>query len=220
MESNTLSIKSLKKDFKNNTIFHDVSVDFISGKIYGIAGRNGTGKSVFFKIICGLMSPTEGQVTYNGKIIGKDMDYLGDAGIIIENPNFLDNYSGYKNLEYLISINKKVNMDLAEKYIDLLEMREYINKKVKTYSLGMKQKLGFVQAVMEDQNVVILDEPFNGLDEQSVDKVRTLILELKEKGKLVLLSSHIKEDIEKVCDEVYQFNNFTLNKIENSLVNI
>jgi ABC-2 type transport system ATP-binding protein len=213
MEKNNLAVENLKKDFKRNNVFHDVSATFESGVIYGVVGRNGSGKSVFFKILCGLMRPTGGNVVYNGKIIGKDMDYLSAAGIIIEHPNFLDDYSGYNNLKYLLSINGKYEMESAMKYVERLGLAENIHKKVKAYSLGMKQKLGMVQAVMEEQPVLILDEPFNGLDDDSVRAVISLLLELKEQGRIIILSSHIKEDMNAVADLIYSFNNFTLEKI-------
>lgn len=208
-----LIVKALKKDFKNNNIFHDVNITFESGTIYGIVGRNGSGKSVFFKILCGLMRPTEGQVVWNDKIVGNDMDYLSDAGIVIETPNFLDDYSGYKNLEYLLKINDKYKIEDALKYVDLLNLRDDINKKVKAYSLGTKQKLGIVQAVMEEQKILILDEPFNGLDEESVVAVRSLLTELKKHGRIIILSSHIKEDMEALGNTVFKFNNCTLEKV-------
>jgi len=159
------------------------------------------------------MKPTDGVVIYNDKIVGKDIDYLSEAGIIIEHPNFLDDYSGYKNLEYLLSIKGNFKMENTMKYVERLKLTENIHKKVKAYSLGMKQKFGLIQAVMEDQSVLILDEPFNGLDADSVKSVISLLLELKEKNKIIVISSHIKEDMDAVANEIYGFNNNTLERV-------
>lgn len=207
MPSNILFVENLTKSFGNNIVFQNVSARYESGKIYGIIGRNGCGKSVYFKVLCGLLSPSNGTIRYNNLTLGKNIDYLNCAGILIETPNFYDDYTGYQNLEYLLSINKKYKMDNALKYVELLNMKENMKKKVKSYSLGMKQKLGIIQAVMEEQEVLILDEPFNSLDSESVESVRKLLLDLKEQGRIILLCSHIKEDIDQLTDVKYKFEN-------------
>ena len=188
---------------KNAKLLSDINITLHSGRVYGLRGRNGSGKTVLMKCICGFMRPTEGKVLVNGKVIHKDMDFLPSAGIIIEEPGFFPNYSGFKNLKILAGIQNMISDDKIRQTMELVGLDSSMKKPVGKYSLGMRQRLGIAQAMMEDPEILILDEPTNGLDEDGVEWFRQFILEQKEKGKLILLASHSREDIEMLSDEVY-----------------
>lgn len=188
---------------KNAKLLSDINLTLHSGRVYGLRGRNGSGKTVLMKCICGFMRPTEGKVSVNGKVIHKDMDFLPSAGIIIEEPGFFPNYSGFKNLKILAGIQNTISDDKIRQTMELVGLDSTMKKPVGKYSLGMRQRLGIAQAMMEDPEILILDEPTNGLDEDGVEWFRQFILEQKEKGKLILLASHSREDIEMLSDEVY-----------------
>lgn len=188
---------------KKAKLLTDVNLTLHSGKVYGLRGRNGSGKTVLMKCICGFMRPTEGSVSVNGKVIHKDMDFLPSAGIIIEEPGFFPNYSGFKNLKILAGIQNRITDDKIRQMMELVGLDSTMKKPVGKYSLGMRQRLGIAQAMMEDPEILILDEPTNGLDEDGVEWFRQFIMEQKEKGKLILLASHSREDIEMLSDEVY-----------------
>ena len=188
---------------KNAKLLSDINISLHSGRVYGLRGRNGSGKTVLMKCICGFMRPTEGKVLVNGKVIHKDMDFLPSAGIIIEEPGFFPNYSGFKNLKILAGIQNMISDDKIRQTMELVGLDSSMKKPVGKYSLGMRQRLGIAQAMMEDPEILILDEPTNGLDEDGVEWFRQFILEQKEKGKLILLASHSREDIEMLSDEVY-----------------
>ena len=188
---------------KNAKILSDINLTLHSGSVYGLRGRNGSGKTVLMKCICGFMRPTEGKVSVNGMVIHKDMDFLPSAGIIIEEPGFFPNYSGFKNLKILAGIQNTISDDKIRQAMEQVGLDSTMKKPVGKYSLGMRQRLGIAQAMMEDPEILILDEPTNGLDEDGVEWFRQFILEQKEKGKLILLASHSREDIEMLSDEVY-----------------
>ena len=214
MEENAaIVVQNVTKEFKKQVVLNDVSIDFDMGKIYGIIGRNGSGKTVLLKCILGLLSPSDGTVTVNGKVIGKDIDFPDNAGFIIETPGFLQNYSGLKNLKYLASIKKKINDRTIRKYIELVGLNPDDKKTVGKYSLGMRQRLGIAQALMENPDIIILDEPMNALDYAGVEEMRRVILKMKEQGKLIIIASHILEDIEVLCDEVYEMQDGTMEKV-------
>ena len=177
------------------------------GEICGIVGRNGSGKTVLFKSICGFVKLNEGTITVNGKVMGKDMKVLKKAGIIIEEPGFLRNKSGMKNLEYLYMINNKRDKKYLRSVMENVGLDPYSRKKVGKYSLGMRQRLAIAQATMEDQDIIILDEPMNGLDNHGVQEVREYLLQLKKQGKTILIASHNREDIDVLCDKVYEMDN-------------
>ena len=197
-----VSVKGISKHFDKECVLKNVTRDFEKGKIHGIVGNNGSGKTVLMKCICGFLFPDEGEVTVDGKRIGKDVDFPGDLGIIIETPGFLPNLSGRKNLEILASLNKKVGAKEIEEAITRVGLDPRMKKPVGKYSLGMRQRLGIAQAIMEDPSLLILDEPFNGLDKNGVSDMRELIRELKKEGKTVILSSHNQTDIDELCDTV------------------
>ena len=202
--NHTIEVKNVYKSFKNIEVLHDVSLQADAGSICGIIGRNGSGKTVLFKCICGFLQTDRGEIQIEGKAVGKDKSTLSNLGIIIESPGFLRHYSGYKNLEFLMGLNGKADREKINAVLDLVGLAEQKNKKVGKYSMGMRQRLGIAQAIMEEQNILILDEPMNGLDNQGVEDTRKLLLKLKEKGTAILLASHNQEDIRQLCDFVYE----------------
>ena len=197
---------------KNAKLLSDVNLKLESGMVYGLRGRNGSGKTVMMKSICGFMRPTEGKIIINGKVLHKDMDFLPSAGIIIEEPGFFPNYSGFKNLKILAGIQNRISDDKIRQMMEMVGLDSKMKKPVGKYSLGMRQRLGIAQAMMEDPDILILDEPTNGLDEDGVEWFRQFILEQKERGKLILLASHSREDIEMLSDEVYYMEKGVLTK--------
>lgn len=202
-----ITVQGLNKQFKDHHVLKDINAEFKGGKIYGIVGRNGSGKSVLMKCICGFMPPTSGTVKVNGKIVGKEVDFPEEIGFIIETPGFLKNYSGFKNLKYLASIRNKIGPDEIRHYLQLVGLDPDEKKHVGKYSLGMCQRLGIAQALMEEPQILLLDEPMNGLDQEGVQDMRKLFLEQKQKGRLILLATHVREDVELLCDEVYEMKN-------------
>ena len=199
---NIISVKNLSKDFGQERVLKSVTRDFEKGKIHGIVGNNGSGKTVLMKCICGFLIPTEGEVIVNGKRVGKDVDFPPGLGLIIETPGFLPNMTGVKNLEILASLNKKIGLREIAAAMRAVGLDPSMNKPVGKYSLGMRQRLGIAQAIMEDPALLILDEPLNGLDKHGVREMRQLIKGLKEQGKTILLASHNQGDIDELCDTV------------------
>ena len=197
-----ISIENLTKKFGDVTVIDNVNLSIERGKIYGIIGRNGSGKTVLFKLITGYLSPTGGRVLVSGKEIGKDIDFADNIGIIIENPGFLKGYTGFKNLAYLAGIRNVIGKEEIRESMEKVGLDPDSNKKVGKYSLGMKQRLGIAQAIMENPEILILDEPMNSLDNQGVEEIRKLLMELRDEGKTIVLASHNKEDIEILCDKV------------------
>lgn len=200
----TAQIKNVSKKFGDETVVRDVTLSLEPGKIYGIAGRNGSGKTVLFKMIIGFLKPTAGKIFVHGKEIGKDVDFAQDIGIIIETPGFLGGFSGFKNLEYLADIKKQIGKKEIRESMELVGLDPDSRKKVKKYSLGMRQRLGIAQAIMERPQFLILDEPMNGLDREGAAQIRELFLKLKGQGTTILLASHHREDIDELCDVVYE----------------
>ncbi len=199
---NMISVQSVSKDFGQERVLHNVSREFETGKIHGIVGNNGSGKTVLMKCICGFLIPTEGKIIVNGKQVGRDVDFPSDLGIIIETPGFLSQLSGVKNLEILASLNKKIGLEEIAAAIRRVGLDPMLKKPVGKYSLGMRQRLGIAQAIMEDPPLLVLDEPLNGLDKHGVREMRELIKGLKAEGKTVLLASHNQGDIDELCDTV------------------
>ena len=202
MRDIAISVQNVSKDFGAERVLNSVSRDFEQGKIHGIVGNNGSGKTVLMKCICGFLIPTEGTVTVNGKRVGVDVDFPPDLGLIIETPGFLPNLSGAKNLEILASLNKKIGLAEIADSIRRVGLDPLMKKPVGKYSLGMRQRLGIAQAIMEDPSLLILDEPLNGLDKHGVAEMRKLIKGLKGEGKTILLASHNQGDIDELCDTV------------------
>ena len=199
---NIISVKNLSKDFGQERVLHNVTRDFERGRIHGIVGNNGSGKTVLMKCICGFLIPDGGSITVNGERVGVDVDFPRDMGLIIETPGFLPNVTGMKNLEILASLNKKIGLREIAASMRAAGLDPSMNKPVGKYSLGMRQRLGIAQAIMENPSLLILDEPLNGLDKHGVTEMRQLIKGLKEQGKTILLASHNQGDIDELCDTV------------------
>ena len=192
------------KSFGKEKVLEDVNFTIEKGKIFGVVGNNGSGKTVLMKCICGFLQADSGKITINGKVIGKDCDFPESLGMIIETPGFLPNISGYKNLKILAGLKAIIGKEEILKSLERVGLDPYMKKPVAKYSLGMRQRLGIAQAIMEDPDVLILDEPFNGLDKTGVKHMRELLKELKNQGKSILLASHNAQDIEELCDDVHE----------------
>lgn len=197
-----ISVQQVSKSFGEAEVLHEVSHDFERGKIHGIVGNNGSGKTVLMKCICGFLLPTKGRILVYDKQVGRDMDFPEDAGIIIETPGFLPNLTGMKNLELLASLRRRIEREAIRQAIIRVGLDPDMKKPVGKYSLGMRQRLGIAQAIMENPSLLILDEPLNGLDKVAVVQMRSLIRELREQGKTIILASHNQQDIEELCDTV------------------
>lgn len=210
MAEERIIVEKVSKKFGKETVLSDVSLKIKNGSIVGIVGRNGSGKTVLFKLICGFYSADKGKVIVDGKELGKDSDIPENIGSIIETPGFLGNFSGYRNLKYLADINGRAGKEAVCRAMERVGLEPGSRKKVRKYSLGMKQRLGLAQAFMEDQEILVFDEPMNGLDNQGVEDMRKLFLELKEQGKTLLIASHNHEDIDILCDEVYEMDHGVL----------
>lgn len=209
-----VDVKSITKRYGTNEVLKNVSLTCEAGKIYGLIGRNGSGKTVLLKSICGLVIPTSGEVRVWGQSVGKDVDFPENIGFIIESPGFLLQESGLSNLKHLASIRGKIGIDEIRKSIYAVGLDPDLKLHVGKYSMGMRQRLGIAQAIMEEPDLLVLDEPMNGLDNQGVEDIRSLLLSLKEKGVTIVLASHFKEDIAYLCDEVYQMDAGVLSKVE------
>ena len=199
----SIVIKNLSKSFDGVEVLHDVNLNFKEGHIYGFIGRNGSGKSILFKIICGLYYPTTGSVVVDEVDIHKKDVFPNDMRVLIEKPNFLPNLTGLENLKLLASIQNKITEEDIISVLDKLNLKKDMNKLYYKYSLGMKQKLAIAQVLMENPKMMIFDEPFNGIEEKTVEIVKKILLEEKAAGKIILIASHIKEDIEKLADTIY-----------------
>lgn len=208
-----ISVNHVTKKFKEATVLHDVNVEFQKAEIHGLIGRNGSGKTMLMKCICGLVPITSGTIIINQKQIGKDIQIPDNIGAIIETPGFLPNYSGYQNLLFLSKIKGTISRDQIKQSIRKVGLNPEDKKPVGKYSLGMRQRLGLAQAIMENPELLILDEPMNGLDKEGVSDMRTLLLELKKQGKTIILASHSAEDIDVLCDSVSEMEHGKLHKI-------
>ena len=199
---NIIEVRNVTKCFKEYKALDDVSLSFERGKIHGLIGRNGSGKTVLFKCICGFLKIDSGEILVDGKRIGKEKESPDSLGVIIESPGFLPGYSGYQNLSFLAGIRGKIHKQEIYQVIRRVGLDPDSRKHVGKYSMGMRQRLGIAQAIMENPELLILDEPMNGLDNQGVKEVRELLLKLKEEGKTILIASHNREDISVLCDTV------------------
>lgn len=203
-------IENATKKFGTQTVLNNVSLTLEDGKIYGFVGQNGCGKTVLFKSICGFIYLDRGTITVDGKVIGKDIDIIKDAGIIIESPGFLLNYSAFKNLKFLTMIKDNIGDEQIKSTLISVGLDPESKKVVGKFSLGMRQRLGIAQAIMENPHILILDEPMNGLDKRGVEDIRKILMDLKKKGKLILLASHNPLDIDILCDCVYELDAGTI----------
>jgi len=207
-------LNHVTKRYGNKKVLNDVSVAFEKGQIHGIIGRNGSGKTLMFKSICGLLRVDEGTVNVMGRYIGKDVDIPDDVGIIIEQPGFLPHYSGLKNLRLLALLKNTIPLSKVKETIKIVGLDPESKLSVGKYSQGMKQRLGIAQAIMENQQILVLDEPMNGLDKQGLADMRELFLTLKREGRTILLASHNVEDIDLLCDTVHEMDQGQLTPIE------
>lgn len=201
---NAIIIDHVSKTFKGKTIVSDTSISLERGSIHGLVGRNGSGKTVLMKMVCGFLKSDTGSIIVNDSVVGKDRDFAADTGVIIETPGFISYESGFRNLRNLAMIKRKIGDREIRDSMKQVGLDPDDKKRVGKYSLGMRQRLAIAQAIMEKPSVLILDEPMNGLDKQGVKEIRELLLELKEGGTTILLSSHYAEDIETLCDFVYE----------------
>lgn len=207
-----IELKNISKKYKDVTVLSDINVVFESGKIYGFIGRNGSGKSVLLKMICSFYTPTTGEILFDGENIIKEKKFPPSTRALIEKPNFIPDLTGYENLELLASIQNKIGKEEILKSLDNVNLIAEKDKKYSKYSLGMKQKLGIAQVIMEDPKIMILDEPFNGIEEKTADKLRELLKSEAKKDKIIIIASHIKEDIENLCDVIYKFDEGKMEK--------
>lgn len=196
-----IEVENLTKQLGGRAVLQDVSCEFVSGSIYGIVGHNGSGKTMLMSAIAGLIHPTQGRVVVDGSVVGKDISFPREMGLMIEKPEFLGYLSGLDNLKLLAEIRGVISEEEIRRYMRMFALDPDSRQKVRKYSLGMKQKLGIIQALMEEPRLLILDEPFNALDQDSVEMLRRLLLAYKEEGRLITLTSHHPEDIKSVCDE-------------------
>ena len=195
-----IEVTDLVKKYQDQEVLKKISCTFEKGKITGLIGRNGAGKTVLMKCICGFVIPTEGEIRIDGrKLRGRKEADLTKIGMIIENPAFLEAYTGYQNLAFLARINGIIGKEKIRKTLRMVGLDPDSRKKVGKYSMGMRQRLALAQAVMEDQEILILDEPMNGLDNRGVEEMRKLLLEFRGQGKTILLASHSQEDIRVLC---------------------
>lgn len=197
-------IDHVSKAFKGKTIVSDTCISLERGSIHGMVGRNGSGKTVLMKMVCGFLKSDTGIIIVNDSVVGKDHDFAADTGVIIETPSFISYESGFRNLKNLAMIKRKIGDREIRDSMKQVGLDPDDKKRVGKYSLGMRQRLAIAQAIMEKPSVLVLDEPMNGLDKQGVKEIRELLLELKEGGTTILLSSHYAEDIETLCDFVYE----------------
>lgn len=208
-----IEVNQATKTFEKTDVLKSVSLTCKSGHIYGIVGHNGSGKTVLFKCICGFLRCDRGEIRINGKVMGKGVDMLTNAGVIIEEPGFLRKWSGYHNLEFLYTIRNKSDKKYLYAVMEKVGLDPKLRRPVEKYSLGMRQRLAIAQAIMENPQVLILDEPMNGLDKKGVEEMRELFLQMKEQKKLILLASHNREDIDILCDEVYEMEDGVLSRL-------
>lgn len=213
MSDIAVSVQHITKRFGSDTVLKDVSMELEQGKIHGIIGRNGSGKTVLMKCICGFLHPTEGTAQVFGKTIGKDCDFAPDTGMLIETPGFLPHETGMNNLLWLAKLGKRASKERVKSLIEMVGLDSSLRKPVSQYSLGMRQRLGIAQALLDDPALLILDEPMNGLDKNGVQSIRDLLMSLKTQGKTIILASHFAQDIDELCDTVYEMDQGVLTMV-------
>ena len=197
-----IQIKNVSKKIRNDLVLEKINLDLEKGKIYGFRGKNGSGKTMLFRAISGLIKTTEGEIIVNNKVLGKDISFPESLGVLIEHPGFLGELTGFKNLKYLSEIKGIISDKEIEEAIEKVGLDPKDKRKYRKYSLGMKQRLGIAQAIMENPDLIILDEPTNALDADGVELINKVILELKSQGKTILIANHDKEELEAVADEI------------------
>ena len=213
MNNPAIIVDHVTKQFGSEVVLKDVSLTLEAGKIHGIIGRNGSGKTVLMKCICGFLQPTSGSVKVFDKAIGQDCDFAPDTGMLIETPGFLPHETGLNNLLWLARLGKGASKDRVRQLIEQVGLDPALRKTVSQYSLGMRQRLGIAQTLLDDPDLMILDEPMNGLDKNGVRSIRDLLLSLKSQGKTILLASHFAQDIDELCDTVCEMDQGVLHSI-------
>ncbi|WP_148410620.1 ABC transporter ATP-binding protein [Murimonas intestini] len=198
-----IEVCNVVKTIRNNTVIDDITVSFDSGKIYGLKGINGSGKTMLMRLICGLIRPTKGSILINGKMLWRDITFPESIGILLENPAFLDFYSGRENLHMLAAIKKTTDDRRIRQVLDMVGLNPEDKKKYKKYSLGMKQRLGIAAAIMESPDIVLLDEPTNALDSDGIERFKKILEKERERGALIILTCHDYETLRELCDEIY-----------------
>lgn len=209
-----IKLRHVVKTYGKDVVLNDVSANFETGMIHGLVGRNGTGKTVLLKCISGLVPVASGTIRVHGKLIGRDIEMPSSLGAIIETPGFLPNYSGFRNLKFLADIRGLVSDDSVRDAMRRVGLDPDSRKWVSKYSLGMRQRLGIAQAIMEDPELLILDEPMNGLDDAGVKAMRRLFRQLRNEGHTILLATHNPYDIERLCDTVHRMDAGVLRALE------
>ena len=209
-----IRVENVNLKIEKNTILNNVTMQVNKGEIVALIGRNGSGKTMLMKCICGFVKTTSGSIFVNEKKVGKEIDFPEKMGVIIETPGFISQYSGMKNLWLLAKLNSTLTKNEIASTMELVGLNPKLKRHVGKYSLGMRQRLGIAQAIMENPDILILDEPMNGLDYQGVEDVRKLLLNLKEQGKTILIASHNTEDIAVLCDHVWRMKSGEIKKIE------
>ena len=213
MNNSAIIVDHVTKQFGSEVVLKDVSLTLEAGKIHGIIGRNGSGKTVLMKCICGFLQPTSGSVKVFDKAIGQDCDFAPDTGMLIETPGFLPHETGLNNLLWPARLGKCASKDRVRQLIEQVGLDPSLRKTVSQYSLGMRQRLGIAQTLLDDPSLMILDEPMNGLDKNGVRSIRDLLLGLKSQGKTILLASHFAQDIDELCDTVCEMDQGVLHSI-------
>lgn len=199
-----IEIKNVSKRIGKLEVLKDIDVTFEGGKIYGLRGKNGSGKTMLMRVISGLVHPTSGTVIINGKELGKDMSFPESIGILIENPTFIDNFSGYRNLKALANINQLIDEVEIKETVRKVGLNPDDKKYYKKYSLGMKQRLGIAAAIMEKPDIILLDEPINAIDEAGVNRIRDILFELRDENRIIIVACHDKEELELLADEIFE----------------
>lgn len=198
-----IKVENVSKIIRGNSVIEHISMELTSGKVFGFRGINGSGKTMLMRLIAGLIYPTKGQITVDNKILGRDINFPENMGLLIENPAFLENYSGFANLKLLSSIQDKIDDKQIRRTLERVGLEPDSKKKYKKYSLGMKQKLGIAAAVLEKPELLILDEPANALDEEGVERLKKIVQEEEERGALIILSCHDAYLLEEMSDVIY-----------------
>ena len=214
MNKNIIELNNVSKEFNGKKVVDNVNLNIKKGSITGIIGRNGSGKSVFLKILCSFYKPNTGEVLFDNINYSSNNSFPPDTRALIEKPTFFPDLTGFENLKLLANIQNKISDNEINDTLEKVNLIHEKDKKYKEYSLGMKQKLGIAQVLMENPNVMIFDELFNGIEDDTVDKIRNILLELKNQNKIIIVTSHIKEDIDILSDEVYKFNNGNVERIK------
>ena len=199
-----IKITDVNKTIKKAPILRDINVEFTGGKVYGLRGKNGSGKTMLMRAICGLITPDSGIIDIDGKILGKDISFPESIGVLIENPAFIGNYTGLKNLKVLASIQNRIGDEQIRKALEDIGLDPDDKRTYRKYSLGMKQKLGIAAAVMENPDIIILDELINALDDVSVEKVHDILEEQKKRGAVIIIACHDKEELDQLSDEIIE----------------